>query len=122
MAKLKPLSDTQRVVEWEELPASVRDVPDNFDPLADGVLMKHQRQWVALKASLKACPKGRRTGITLRRRSAGRHHHRRIAQIRWRRQCLLHRRHQRERLGVRRLLRQVRPRHRPGPGRWRVRY
>ncbi|WP_181247991.1 hypothetical protein [Chromobacterium haemolyticum] len=64
MAKLKPLSDTQRVVEWEELPPSVRDVPDNFDPLADGVLMKHQRQWVALKASLKACPKGRRTGIT----------------------------------------------------------
>jgi len=64
MAKLAPRSDTKRIVEWDELPESVRQIPDGFDPLADGVLMRHQAQWVAIHASIKACPKGRRTGIT----------------------------------------------------------
>ncbi|WP_049044386.1 phage protein [Acinetobacter bereziniae] len=61
---LKPLGDTIRSVSWEELPASVREIPENFDPLAEGVLMKHQREWVSIKAKIKLCAKGRRTGIT----------------------------------------------------------
>ena len=40
---------------------------DSFNPLADGILMLHQRQVAALKASIIAIPKGRRTGITLAR-------------------------------------------------------
>lgn len=63
-AALKPAADTQRIVEWDELPASVKSIPEGFNPLADGVLMKHQAQWLAIKASIKACKKGRRTGIT----------------------------------------------------------
>lgn len=63
-APLKPLGDTIRSVSWEELPASVREIPENFDPLAEGVLMKHQREWVSIKAKIKLCAKGRRTGIT----------------------------------------------------------
>ncbi len=61
---IKPLGDTIRSVSWEELPPSVRTIPDNFDPLAEGVLMKHQREWVSIKAKIKLCAKGRRTGIT----------------------------------------------------------
>lgn len=64
MGALAPLKSTLRVVEWDELPAQARDIPDNFDPLAEGVLMRHQSQWLAIKAGLKVCPKGRRTGIT----------------------------------------------------------
>ncbi len=40
------------------------DIPDNLDPLSDGVLMKHQADWIADKSDLKAAEKGRRTGIT----------------------------------------------------------
>lgn len=61
---LQPLASTVRLVEWDELPASVRDIPENFDPLADGVLMLHQRQVAAIQAAIIAIPKGRRTGIT----------------------------------------------------------
>lgn len=64
MAGVKPLTSTVRIVEWDELPASVREVPAGFNPLADGILMKHQVQWLSLQASIKICPKGRRTGIT----------------------------------------------------------
>jgi phage FluMu gp28-like protein len=64
MASLASRSDTLRIVEWDEMPESVRQVPANFNPLAAGVLMKHQAQWLGIKASIKACPKGRRTGIT----------------------------------------------------------
>ncbi|HHO59899.1 MAG TPA: hypothetical protein ENJ64_06615, partial [Thiotrichales bacterium] len=58
--------NTQRIVQWEELPASVRELPEGDNPLAEGVLMKHQREWLALCAAndLTVCPKGRRTGIT----------------------------------------------------------
>ncbi|MEX5365690.1 hypothetical protein WCE00_01755 [Acinetobacter haemolyticus] len=63
-AQMKPLGDTIRSVSWEELPPSVRSIPENFDPLAEGVLMKHQREWVSIKAKIKLCAKGRRTGIT----------------------------------------------------------
>ncbi|MGS5088243.1 hypothetical protein ACVC7V_17305 [Hydrogenophaga sp. A37] len=64
MAAIKPLASTIRVIEWEELPPSVREIPANFNPVAEGVLMLHQRQAVALTHSIIAIPKGRRTGIT----------------------------------------------------------
>jgi len=65
MASLvKPLASTIRIVEWEELPASVRDIPADFNPIAEGVLMLHQREVVKIHASIIAIPKGRRTGIT----------------------------------------------------------
>lgn len=63
-AALAPRADTRRIVEWDELPESVKAIRSDFNPLADGVLMKHQAQWVAIKASIKVCAKGRRTGIT----------------------------------------------------------
>lgn len=40
------------------------DIPDDLDPLADGVLMEHQKDWIADDSDLKGCEKGRRTGIT----------------------------------------------------------
>lgn len=74
MAQLAPLKSTQRIVEWDELPARAREIPEGFDPLADGVLMKHQAEFVGLrnqrdehgrpKYSLLVSKKGRRTGIT----------------------------------------------------------
>ncbi|MGO1073215.1 hypothetical protein [Lysobacter sp. CA199] len=64
MAAVAPLKSTLRIVEWDELPARAREVPADLNPLADGVLMAHQREWLALRAGLKVCPKGRRTGIT----------------------------------------------------------
>lgn len=38
--------------------------PDGFDPLADGILMEHQKEWIADRSPLKAGEKGRRCGIT----------------------------------------------------------
>lgn len=61
---LKPLASTLRVVEWEELPARAREVPDDIDPFAEGLLMLHQVAWLQIQAAIKVCPKGRRTGIT----------------------------------------------------------
>nr|WP_244600188.1 hypothetical protein [Blastochloris tepida] len=40
------------------------DVPETLDPLADGVLMAHQAEWIADASDLKLGVKGRRTGIT----------------------------------------------------------
>lgn len=61
-----PLADTERIVEWDELPERARLIPDNFDPLAEGVLMKHQVEWISMQQGLDiaVCEKGRRTGIT----------------------------------------------------------
>ncbi len=58
--------DTIRVLSWEELPPSVREIPKTHNPLADGLLMKHQQEWLALCAGedLTIAQKGRRTGIT----------------------------------------------------------
>ena len=61
---VKPLSDTQRIVDWEELPPNARMIPEGFNPLSEGVLMRHQAEWTKLKAPIKLCEKGRRTGIT----------------------------------------------------------
>ena len=40
------------------------EVPPDLDPLADGVLMRHQAEWLEDKSDLKLAEKGRRTGIT----------------------------------------------------------
>lgn len=61
---MKPLSSTLRIVEWEELPARAREIPEGFNPLDEGVLMRHQAEVLKLKQSIIAIPKGRRTGIT----------------------------------------------------------
>lgn len=47
----------------EELPRGA-DIPDDLDPLADGILMKHQKDWLEDDSDLKLGEKGRRTGIT----------------------------------------------------------
>lgn len=40
-------------------------LPDaSLDPLADGILMRHQKDWIADTSPLKLAEKGRRTGIT----------------------------------------------------------
>lgn len=39
-------------------------LPKGFDPLADGILMRHQINWLEDKSWFKICRKGRRTGIT----------------------------------------------------------
>jgi len=60
--------DVIRIIDLNspELPASVREIPDTMDPLADGVLMKHQREWIKQihEFDLNVAEKGRRTGIT----------------------------------------------------------
>lgn len=38
--------------------------PPDFDPLADGILMEHQKAWIADQSPLKLAEKGRRTGVT----------------------------------------------------------
>lgn len=51
----------------DELPKELplyTDLPEDFDPLADGVLMEHQADWIADQSDLKLNAKGRRTGIT----------------------------------------------------------
>ncbi|ASF47008.1 hypothetical protein [Methylovulum psychrotolerans] len=67
MAALAALGDTQRIVEWDELPESVRTIPENFNPLDSGVFMKHQTEWVQLihSVDLAIAEKCRRSGITL---------------------------------------------------------
>ena len=40
------------------------EIPDDLDPLAEGVLMKHQREWLEDTSDLKIAEKGRRAGIT----------------------------------------------------------
>lgn len=40
------------------------EVPEGLDPLAEGVLMAHQAEWIADTSDLKLGEKGRRTGIT----------------------------------------------------------
>jgi phage FluMu gp28-like protein len=46
-----------------ELPRG-SDIPEDLDPLAAGILMDHQKEWLEDKSDLKLCEKGRRTGIT----------------------------------------------------------
>jgi phage FluMu gp28-like protein len=62
----RPPGDTDRILDWEELPASVREIPEGQNPLKDGLLMKHQQDWCKLIKEHALCiaDKGRRTGIT----------------------------------------------------------
>lgn len=46
-----------------ELPRGA-ELPPGHDPLAEGILMQHQKEWLEDKSSLKLGEKGRRTGIT----------------------------------------------------------
>lgn len=68
---------TEAVIPQGEEPVIARDpaalpdalprgaeIPDDLDPLAEGVLMKHQRDWLEDESDLKIAEKGRRTGIT----------------------------------------------------------
>lgn len=51
----------------EELPRELlrgAEIPDDLDPLAEGILMAHQRAWLEDDSDLKIAEKGRRTGIT----------------------------------------------------------
>lgn len=61
-----PLQDTERLVDWDELPIQVRQLRTDFNPLAKGVLMAHQVEWIEMQRDLDiaVCEKGRRTGIT----------------------------------------------------------
>lgn len=58
--------DVERILSWEELPPSVREIPADYDPMSEGVLMKHQAEWADLihEEDLCIAEKGRRTGIT----------------------------------------------------------
>lgn len=47
----------------DELPRGAQ-LPEDHDPLADGILMLHQKEWLEDDSPLKAAEKGRRTGIT----------------------------------------------------------
>jgi phage FluMu gp28-like protein len=63
------MNDTSPVISREpdalpeELPRGA-DIPVNLNPLADGILMRHQAEWIEDKSDLKLGEKGRRTGIT----------------------------------------------------------
>lgn len=61
-----PLADTERLVDWDELPEKVKSIPADFNPMAEGVLMKHQAEWIRMQQGLDIAvgEKGRRTGIT----------------------------------------------------------
>ena len=51
----------------EQLPGELprgAEIPVDLDPLAEGVLMRHQRDWLEDGSDLKIAEKGRRTGIT----------------------------------------------------------
>lgn len=47
----------------EELPLG-SDIPADLDPFAEGILMRHQAEWLEDDSDLKLGEKGRRTGIT----------------------------------------------------------
>jgi len=61
---LTPLQDTQRTIDWDELPPRARDIRDDIDITGMGLLMKHQAEWVGIKSDIKVADKGRRTGVT----------------------------------------------------------
>lgn len=63
MSTLGSLPDTERVLDWDELPESVRSISANFDPSKAGVLMAHQSEWIRMQEGLNiaVCEKGRRT-------------------------------------------------------------
>jgi len=61
---LRTVSTPFRKVDRFELPETVLSIPEDLNPLAEGIFMAHQSAWVADDAPLKLNEKGRRTGIT----------------------------------------------------------
>ncbi|MGH6976398.1 MAG: hypothetical protein ACREED_05160, partial [Stellaceae bacterium] len=57
------IATVARAITDAELPPAVK-LPDAINPLADGIFMRHQRQWLEDRSPLKICDKARRTGIT----------------------------------------------------------
>ncbi|TDE40937.1 hypothetical protein [Antarcticimicrobium sediminis] len=47
----------------QELPRGA-EIPEDLNPLSEGILMAHQKEWLEDKSELKIAEKGRRTGIT----------------------------------------------------------
>ncbi len=63
-AFIAPRKDTVRVVSWDELPESVKEINVDLGSLGKSLLMGHQAAWVKLQADIKVAKKGRRAGIT----------------------------------------------------------
>ncbi len=61
MSERRPLRNPDELPK--DLPRGGR-IPDGLDPLADGILMRHQAEWLEDTSDLKIAEKGRRTGIT----------------------------------------------------------
>ncbi|MBY6243863.1 hypothetical protein [Methylosinus sp. Sm6] len=59
----RPVLSRDPAVLPAELPRG-SELPEDHDPLAAGVLMKHQVEWIEDESDLKGAEKGRRTGIT----------------------------------------------------------
>jgi phage FluMu gp28-like protein len=62
-APLAPVMSRNPAQLPPELPRGF-ELPEDHDPLAAGILMDHQKEWLEDQSSLKLCEKGRRTGIT----------------------------------------------------------
>lgn len=62
MNDLIPSFEHEEILPDELLRGS--EIPEDLDPLADGILMQHQKDWLEDSSTLKLAEKGRRTGIT----------------------------------------------------------
>lgn len=51
-------------LQEEGMLGNQQDLPEDFDPLADGILMSHQRAWLQDKSPVKIAEKCRRSGFT----------------------------------------------------------
>lgn len=58
-----PVLSRDPAVLPHDLPGA-SEIPEDLDPLAEGILMAHQRAWLEDRSDLKIAEKGRRTGIT----------------------------------------------------------
>lgn len=56
------LGNSTLLADFDLLPYT--PLPEDHDPLADGILMLHQKEWIEDDSDLKLAAKGRRTGIT----------------------------------------------------------
>lgn len=63
LAPTKPVLSRDGEALPEELPRGAQ-IPEDLDPLSDGILMQHQKDWMEDTSDLKIAEKGRRTGIT----------------------------------------------------------
>lgn len=63
IAPQEPILSRDDAALPDELPRGA-SIPADLDPLAEGILMLHQKEWLEDKSDLKIAEKGRRTGIT----------------------------------------------------------